>query len=212
MKTLMHLWIKLLKGLRRKKAPLFIRQIKIFPTPGLRCCWSREGWFLSYVMRMYGCGGWNSSWPRAIKVPPSLVLMPSWAVGVGDHCGRHLRDKVDVNRSWEEWGRRNKCPRYTQKSIKMPSPNIWPGNWYFIVLPEKVSVCNLPSVSTAAAMEQRGEKKNLAKETRWEETGEKEETLNCALDHLPLMDTPSHPLPVKQVSLGTVCGWICSDV
>lgn len=59
----------------------------------------------------------------------------------------------------------------------MPSPNIWPGNWYFSVLPENVSICNLSSASAAAAMERRRKEKNSAKEMRWEETGEKEKHL-----------------------------------
>lgn len=130
--------------------------------------------------------------PELQKCPPHLSRRhPEGLVGIGDHCSRHLRDKMDVNRSCREWGRRNKCPRwYTQKSIKMLSPNIQPGSWYFSVLPEKVSVCNLSSASAATAMEQRRGKKTSAKETRWEETGEKEKALNYALDRLPLMDPP----------------------
>lgn len=149
---------------------------------------------LSCIMRMHGCWSWDSICPGAIGVFPSLVSTPSWAVGMGDDHSRHLRDKMDINRSggqgagWGVWQKKQTCKMYVTEQ-KAAQPHIWPANLCFSVLPEKVSVCNVCALCCSSGTEKR-KKPTSATEMRWEETDEKEKTLNCALDCLPLMDLP----------------------
>lgn len=196
--------------MRIKKDPLFC-QTKIFPTRGLGRGQSRGGWFLSCVVTMCGCRSCNSGWPGAVEVSPSAVSMPSRAAAAADTAVGIWGTRWTETGPRGERGRRNQRLRYTRKSMKVPSPNIWPGNGYFTVLLRKFQFVTYPLASLAAAMEQRGEKKNSAKEMRCEETGEEEKALNCARACLPLMDPSSHPLSVKGVSRSRVCGWIHSD-
>lgn len=100
-------------------------------------------------------------------------------------CGRLLHWASEGQDGYEhpgrKWGRRSKCLRYTWKSIKSVLVQLLSRQLLVPRIAWKSLFVTNPQCPLLLQLNK--ERKNLAKDTRWELTDEKARPLNSALNH-----------------------------